>query len=749
MKIDFGTVKEALSQPKSRNFRISFKDGAYSAGDSVSFYSTIGPDEHLTYDISNNKVLVNMGYNGALKYVTIFREDYLCDTGHFWPGVWVNRDFTKYGPYSFTLRLGKEIIRLAECKWNYTTSLLGNIFPITEFTGDSLKATVLCYTPISGNGEIRPRGVIYGLFLENISDCRLGGSVLLPKMFSPDNVSANVTEAGLKCYSDLNMNLLDHYDKKTEVDFNLAPGQTIWVPALLYSYGDPTLKEIDSEGSLYWLNSTWSYFKSMTGDLIMQEDDFTAEFFERSIYQCYESIGMDGKGNINGSNWGSYPPTRQIWMKDMYYSYLPFFMLEPEFFKKGIIWFTEYSLRPKGVEFEGGVNHSISNALTPALMGGLYYTCTGDKDFFLQNPKVIERIKYILETLLETRKDKGVWLFTSKFISDGLSASDYHTGTNLCVWYSFKSFARILNEVYLEEKLSKYYNMIADRIREAIETHNIINGPFGKQYIEGTNSDGSVPWMGHEGEESDTTLMPLYGYLDYDNPVYKNYTQFAVSEHNAAYSPVTKGIKWGETLDPLPVPATFPGYITGFVNSVDAGTMAGENGYFTEIRKLTDVDGSLWWWPYRGQSGQLQYGKPMRMNITGKCGWAAGLFAGMFINQILGLRYDAPTTTLSFRPFSPSSSFTWNNLRLGSGNFSVSYLKQGNEIEVEITNHNDYNVILQLEIILQGSNDEKVYMNEKEYNKEIGKGQFLGMNTVKISEALLVQEKKKIRVIEL
>jgi hypothetical protein len=743
----FQTIKEALASPKSKQFWISCKDGKYEAGNETSFYSKLEPDEYLTYDISNNKVLVNVLYNGTIKYLTIYRSDYYCDTGHFWPGVWVHRDFTKYGPFAFSIQIGKEVFEPGSGKWPYRTSLLGNIFPISEYTGEQVKATVLTYTPISEDGETRPRGVIHGMLVENISNERIRGSVHLPKLFTKDNVPSKTIEAGLPCYRDVGMSLLDRPDKKMEVEMDLAPGQHLWVPVLLYAFGDPTLEEIEAKGSLGWLNSTWAFFKGMTGSLMMPEDDFEAEFFERCIQQCFELIGMDGDDQINGSNWGTYPPTMQTWMKDMYHSLLTMPLVEPSMAKKGILWFTKYCLRPKGAEFEGGASHSLGISLAPAILAGLYYTNSGDKAFFLQHPEIRERIQMILEDLLKTRADDSVWLFSGKFISDGPSIGDFHTGSNVLTWYAFKTSARILDEVYSETELAKDAQRIAEKIKDDLDRNNIIDGPYGKQYIEGKDVDGSIPWMAHDGEESDTTLMPFYGYLDYDDVAYRNFARFAMSEYNAAYSKVTRGISWGETPEALSVKATFPGYITGLANSTERASMMNEHGTMTEIRKLTDVDGSMWWWPYAGENPE--YGKPARMNVAGKCGWAAGVFVGLFIDQFLGLKYDAPTKSLRFRPFSPASDFRWEDFKLGAGRFSAGYREYPGSVEAWITNQNPAGIRIRMELILKGKGEvKKVLVNEQESGILYSNGEFLNRKTVIFESELKIGETIRIKVLE-
>lgn len=57
----------------------------------------------------------------------------------------------------------------------------------------------------------------------------------------------------------------------------------------------------------------------------------------------------------------------------------------------------------------------------------------------------------------------------------------------------------------------------------------------------------------HDGEESDTTLMPFYGYCDYFDESYRNFVNFTVTE-NPTYDAEIKGIRWGGMSG-----ATFPG----------------------------------------------------------------------------------------------------------------------------------------------------------------------------------------------
>jgi hypothetical protein len=136
---------------------------------------------------------------------------------------------------------------------------------------------------------------------------------------------------------------------------------------------------------------------------------------------------MTTDGQIAGSNWGTYPATRPVWLKDMYYSYLPFFVLDPEFFKTGILWFLKRSIRPGGRYFDGDVSHSLVNALTPVVLAGLYFASTGDSPFFTENPDLKPVLTGILKKVLRTRHQE-TGLFPSDWISDVPAIGDYHTG---------------------------------------------------------------------------------------------------------------------------------------------------------------------------------------------------------------------------------------------------------------------------------------------------------------------------------
>jgi hypothetical protein len=149
--------------------------------------------------------------------------------------------------------------------------------------------------------------------------------------------------------------------------------------------------------------------------------------------------------------------------------------------------------------------------------------------------------------------------------------------------------------------------------------------------------------------------------------------RFSVSTNNLIYQPKVHAITWAEKpMSPLEdrIP-TAPGYNKGLAFADDRDSLFGEHGYYTEIRRVTDTDGSVPWWPYKKpEPGNV------RRSYPGKSGWFAGVYSVLFVDRFLGLRYDAPRQTLRFTPHSAIGDFAWTDFPMGRDRFSVSY-RQG------------------------------------------------------------------------
>lgn len=746
-------MKDILDCKRNAYFNVTVENGIYSTTNRESYYGKKLPDETFSYDVSNNKVLANLDEFGTVKLISFYRNHYAADDI---PGVWVCKDFGQAGPLYFGLEIGGKEISLRTGQWKAESDLLDNLFPRVVFTEKEYQASILAYAPVSRDGGKRLRALVYGIYVENKGEEELAGSVILPEL-SP---LRNAEKKDYFTMPEVSSKVIGCEIQKGKAAFSLKKGTGVWIPVILYGPGEnDDVTEIEEKGTLFWFQETQAYFRNILGRLSMPEDEMTASLFERAVYQGISAVGMNRAGEVCGSNWGTFPTTKQIWMKDMYYSYLPLSLLYPSYFKQGCLWFLENGIRPRGERYQGGISHSLSNSLTSVLMGGLYYEATGDKIFFLEErPDVYPRFQKILAEVSEMQT-KDCALISTVWISDALALGKYHTGSNVCAWKAFDSMSKIAEGVYGDQELALVYREKADAVYRDIERYMVIEGKFGRQYLEGIGGlseeektsyglehydreyvdqakvfypdiieAGKVNLVMHDGEESDTTLMPFYGYKPYDDEVIRNYARFTASTENPTWGTACRGIKWGHESG-----ATFPGYSTAFLGIVDADTMNGENGYMRELKRLADLDGSWWWWPYKVNT---ETGDVVRLNCCGKCGWASGVFAATMMTQILGISYDGIKRKLSFRPFSPGSSFQWEEAPVGSGRFDFAYEACEHGKSVRVVNKSSFGVETEFEVMTEkepvcGRTKRKLPFQE---------GSFLGKRTVKVSCVIKPEE---------
>jgi len=719
------TVPEQLSHmdditeiPAGKFFRMERTGEKTTFGDSESIFPACAKTGELTFDVSNLRVLGNMGEAGQLKALTIYRDSYRhCSKPPGWCGVWTAKDLASYGPYYFKIELkgagGKteELALNEKLPWNSRITLLDNIFPLAELKDPAgrLNARLLAFAPLSEDGLLRPSGLIYHLWLENTSKEPLSGSLKLPELFGkrPEGEWAwkepYEFEVGFADGRKVTPEML-----KNGLAFSLKPGETLSVPLVLYMPGTPALEEIQKKGELAWFNDTWRYNRGLLGRLQITENPWMAEFLERQVLGALGSLAMGPTGKLAGSNWGTYPANRQIWAKDCFYSALPIVSIDPRLAAPIIDWFHENGIRHSGAIVEGGLNHSISLTVSSLMLAGVYYDHTGDAEFFRNRPALRKEWEERLEALEASRKFPDIHLYPTRFISDGLLEGDFHCGSNIAVWHALKSFSRLLAEVYGDPVAAQHYAERADLVKADILKHTVINGKFGPQFIEGIDRDGSVPHMASDGEESETTLIPFYGLLPNDDATYRNYMRFSMSPENKQYTPQTRSINWGPK-----VPSTAPGYNKGLCATAEKKDIFGPEGYLTEIRRVTDADGSVWWWPVKlkKQAAQADIGKLNESKESsqeaekvepdrgpGKAGWFSGVFAVLFRTRLAGLDYDAPSRVLTWQPLPALGDFEWQNFPFGNEKFSVKYETRENSRLATIKNETDKAVTVRLHL---------------------------------------------------
>ena len=732
-QIMFSSVSELLNQELNPFFNVLVRKGKYSTTNNISYYKDKLPDPDFTFDISNNKLLCNMDEFGTIRQLTSYRNCYECDDI---PGVWVAKSFSKQNDFSFSITMGNQKVDLAEDKEEVSSDLLLNLIPRSKHVLNGIEATVFCLPFIDRNGQ-RMNTLLYGLMLENKTQDTVEGKVHLPKLFTERHYDVRYISHRLAGEA-------TNYDaSENTVSFTLAEKDKMWIPYVFYNPGfyDETVR-IEQEGILNWICTTLNYYKSLQGDLTVPEHPILGYMTERCLYQSLGAIGMNEKDEIVGANWGTYPATERTWNKDMFYSVMALHHTNDPVFTKSLEWFLKYSVRKKGTKYEGGVFHSLSNSLAPIILAGMYYRSHGTLKLLLENSQYWERMKNIIDQILETEDE--VSLFSSLWLSDAISLGKYHTGSNVCLWFSCKSMSEMAAGLYGDTMLAEKYAKAAERIGSAIRKHMQVEGPFGLQYTEGISgitgdkttfdvsnydrlffSEGlgfltdilqgtTANLLMHDGEESDTTLMPVYGFCQYDDTCLRNYAKFAASSYNPTYGEESRGIKWGIQSD-----ATFPGYTSFLIRAVDKETFSGENGSLTELERLMDLDGSWWWWPYPTGA---KTGEVVRMTKCGKCGWSAGVFTNLMIDQFMGIRYEACEKELLVQPLSFMPSFEWKNLSIGNAKFDVKTEYSDDMYMIEISNKNDFevNAVVRSDADYQKPNEQPVQENEMKFlGKEV------------------------------
>jgi hypothetical protein len=391
-------------------------------------------------------------------------------------------------------------------------------------------------------------------------------------------------------------------------------------------------------------------------------------------------------GRFSGGFLGSDVDTNQVnWARDSYYSMLAMSIFEPRLCADSIPYFLRWA-RPaettgRGrLRFEnaGTVTQSLSNSVSGLSLAGAYYRSTGDRDFFTSKPEILENARRILDDVLASRRGEPM-LFPSMYFSDGDARGDYHTGSNVAAWFAFSNMARLASEVYRNDSLAHDWSSIAERIHVEIDSRCAGDSPAGRRFFEGANADRTLI-AGHDGEESETTLMPFYEFCKADDPRLLRHAELAMTTENPLYSAEIDGIWWYNSDWSS---ATFPGWTTALAGVRDEEHLRTR---LNRIRTLTDLDGSIWWWPYR--YGTKDPSRPLRADKARKCGWAAAVYLCRFVHDMLGIAVDVPSSSIHFAPFTSWNRFTWNNAQIGSSRFDLSFERKPEMISTTLVNRN-------------------------------------------------------------
>ncbi len=624
----------------------------------------------------------------------------------------MEKDLIGGGPWSFAVRRkAAEPVSLHELP-RVEAELLGNLFPLFTYQHDDLRMRLLAFAPTAADdGRIAPRAVIAVLHVRNDGHRPFEGALVAPPDL-PDIGQLSGDPGAPACREAVACLDGTTWDSDSrEINVALEPGQSaaFCFAFILGQSGEElhrTGRLLRERTALDWLNDTWQFHAGRLGELSIPDEPFYSEGLVRCQELCRQSVIRLADGKFGAGFWGSNFvganawESRSVWTKDNFHAMLPMSMFEPRLCADAILFFLRWGLPTGAYGKHGGgssrfpnprrVTHSLTNALSGLVLAGAYYQMTGDKAFFRDHPEIPEQAHALLDDVLQSRRGEP-FLFPSMFISDGPSRGDYHIGSNLLAWYSFHHMARIAREAYEDKELADNWSEIAAKVQADILRYCVGECSLGRRFFEGANADGAFVAC-HDGEETDTTLMPFYGFCESDDPALINHARLGLSPENPYYAPGIDGIWWEGTS------ATFPGWMTALASAATEDELRGR---IEHTRRLTDHDGSIWWWPYKfpcTDPTEVRRREPYfefegRRGIeelgVGKCGWAAGVYLCLFVNNILGLRADVPARQVSLRPFCPWPEFKWESCRLGDSLFDFSYDHRDGRIVGQITNRND------------------------------------------------------------
>jgi len=658
---------------------------------------------HLTFEVTNNRILCSTTSTGLLQNPCIFSRLVPAERRgrHF-----LGEELLGGSPWSFLLRRGDGMPESLHLTHRASVELLGTLFPLFTYEHEGLRTRLLLFAPEVREPEpIAPRAILAIVQVHNLEDAAVDAALLIPHI--RDLSDADLASAAAAPSESPHPRFTEHavpirpgYEAVTclgdaawrpgfpEISFALQPGEdAIFSFAFMLGENPEELRQtgelLRRRTALDWLNETWRSQVYRYGRLSIPDDPYYAESYIRLVEEGRSAILCSSDGLYFGGGPGGYSDVGMT-------------LFQPEFVAEATARsLSGYRPRRPDQSRPSRLTHSLVGALGPLPLAGVYYRMTGDRRFFREHPEVLDFAREQLADILETREGQP-FLFPSKMLWDGPSRGDYHTGSNLMAWLAFHGLARVARDACDEPELADEWSAVADKVKRDILNHCVGEGSLGPRFFEGANADGAfVP--GHDGEEAFTTLMPFFGFCEADDPAYINHAKLALSPENPLYAPAVDGIWWVDanwTDATRPVGegmpwsgTTMPGQMAMLAGITDEREL---HQRLEQLRGLTDLDGSIWWWPYAYPctDPQLVRRRDSGCDVS-KSGYVAAIYLCMFVNNILGLRVDVPAHQVSLRPFCPWPEFTWESCRLGRSAFDFAYEHRDGRMVGRITNHND------------------------------------------------------------
>jgi hypothetical protein len=654
----------------------------------------------LSFEISNQQILCSATSTGCLRNPLVYSR---LVQAHRRGRSFESPELVGGSAWSFGVqRQGDEPLRLLTTHGS-TVKLLNALYPIFEHECAGLRFATLPFAPETGAGVAEnPRAIVVAIAVTNPTQETWKGRLLAPMLEDADGA---VTERWIASPAE------SPHPRFTENPVPIAPGfeamicleGTQWATqapavameiaagkthtftfALLLDSSAERVKKtavlVRQKSALGWFNLTWQANARRYGSLSIDGGEFFEELPRRMVEEDRSAVLMsDTKEIFDGGPSGAT------------FS-LAYF--QPEIARHTVTALKGFKKRPAGEPPYTDVSYSLTNSLGALPWAGLYYRMSGDAESFAQTPAFLNYAEETLADIAATRTG-DLWLFPSKMLWDGPTPGDYNTGANILAWLGFASAARLADEIYHRSDLAIRWRQIAASIHADLYKHCIGPSPLGPSFYQGANLDGSFV-HGHDGEEAFTTMAAFFGFCDADEPALMRYAKLAFTRDNPLYAPEVDGIWWDSKT--FGNGTTMPGQMAKLIAAADERELAAN---LAGLRKIVDLDGSFWWWPYLYPCSDPRMverrGQPAD---TSKCGYAAAVYTVVFITNILGIFSDAPARSIAFRPFALWPGIHWKDCRLGSAHFDFDQQLAGPSCSASILNKNAFEYKATLELML-------------------------------------------------
>lgn len=179
----------------------------------------------------------------------------------------------------------------------------------------------------------------------------------------------------------------------------------------------------------------------------------------------------------------------------------------------------------------------LDQQLYPFLELAEYILETNDTSYAKRYLRHVEDLLLLLLQVGVERRDRLQQISRTLYVTDETPADDeiplhYHFSTHILMWYILKKLHSVFNEIWQSET-QRIDWLISDLERDI--PHFFITEHKGKKiYSYATDGEGNH-YLYHDANDIPLVMMPLWGFCDKDDPIWRNTIDFGFSSDNPGF----------------------------------------------------------------------------------------------------------------------------------------------------------------------------------------------------------------------